>query len=78
LVKQEKIDERIPTKLPPNVIVAHRTGLERNVCYDIGLVFTEKGDFLISVLTKCQGKAREVKELIANLSYLVNSYYQSF
>ena len=52
VLKLQRVNDRIPKYLPMNISVAHKTGLERNVCHDAGIIFSCKGDFLICVLTK--------------------------
>ncbi|MCK9571772.1 MAG: class A beta-lactamase-related serine hydrolase [Candidatus Omnitrophica bacterium] len=73
----QKINDRIPRKLPKaSVFVAHKTGLERHICHDVGIVFTPKGDFLICVLVKHGDKtARNAKKLIADIALLTYNYY---
>lgn len=76
VLKRQKIRDRIPAKLPFNTIVAHKTGLERNVCHDAGIVFTPKGDFVICVLTKHNNKiARPAKRFISRVALDVYNYY---
>lgn len=75
LLKRQKVKDRIPRRLPKDVVVAHKTGLERSVCHDAGIVFTENGDFLICVLTKSRGDFRTSKEFIARLAaYAYHTY----
>ena len=74
----QKIKDRIPARLPPEALVAHKTGLERNVCHDAGIVFTEKGDFLICVLTKHPKLSRPSKKFIASMALNTYNYYQNF
>ncbi|MDP2928198.1 MAG: serine hydrolase [Candidatus Omnitrophota bacterium] len=52
VLKLQRVNDRIPKYLPVDVTIAHKTGLERSVCHDAGIVFSCKGDFLICVLTK--------------------------
>ena len=78
MLLRQKINDRIPRKLPDDCLVAHKTGLERNVCHDAGIIFTRQGDFLICVLTKSQYGARPVKEFIANLSLAIFETYRRF
>lgn len=76
LMKLTRMNDRISAYLPAEAMVAHKTGLERGVCHDVGIVFTPKGDFLICVLTKhseITGKA--AKELIARVSSSVYQYF---
>jgi len=78
LLKKQKIKDRIPVKLPAHIPVAHKTGLEKGICHDAGIVFTSQGDFLICVLTKHKDKtARPAKRFIAQVAYLAYNYYQN-
>ena len=75
MLAEQKINDRIPKKLPPAIIVAHKTGLENGVCHDVGIVYTSKGNFLICVLTKHgYPTARPTKRLISRLSLLTYNY----
>lgn len=79
LLSEQKINDRIPKKLPNDITVAHKTGLENGVCHDVGIVYTNKGDFLICVLAKHGfGTARPTKRLISRLSLLTYNYYSNF
>lgn len=79
LLKQQKINDRIPNYLPVELSIAHKTGLERTVCHDVGIVYTSKGNFLVCVLTKhSETTSKLVKEFIATIASCVYSYYQQF
>ena len=79
LLADQKINDRIPKKLPADIMVAHKTGLENGVCHDVGIVYTPKGNFLICVLTKHEyPTARPTKRLISLLSLLTYNYYSGF
>jgi len=78
LLKNQKINDRIPVKLPDGVTVAHKTGLERYVCHDVGIVFTDKGDYLICVLTKTKKGFRQAKMFIADIALETYNYYEQF
>ncbi|MDO8525620.1 MAG: serine hydrolase, partial [Candidatus Omnitrophota bacterium] len=76
LLTEQKVNDRIPKKLPPDIVVAHKTGLENGVCHDVGIVYTAKGAFLICVLTRHKyTTARTAKRLISRLSLLTYNYY---
>lgn len=78
LLKRQKIRDRIPKKLPQDTMIAHKTGLEKSVCHDAGIVYTKSGDFLICVLTKYVNKnSKKAKEFIAQIAYFVYNYYQT-
>jgi beta-lactamase class A len=79
LLASQKINDRIPKKLPQNTVVAHKTGLENGICHDVGIVYTNKGNFLVCVLTRHQYKhARYTKRLIQDISLATYNYYGSF
>jgi len=76
LLKLQKVNDRIPAKLPADVPVAHKTGLERNVCHDAGIVFTPRGDFLICVLTRSVNGSREAKRFISRIALETYDFYR--
>ncbi|MFA5144280.1 MAG: serine hydrolase [Candidatus Omnitrophota bacterium] len=77
-LSEQKINDRIPKKLPSGVTVAHKTGLENGVCHDVGIVYTDKGNFIICALIKHRSStARQAKRLIAYLSLSVYNYYNA-
>jgi beta-lactamase class A len=76
-LKLQRVNDRIPKYLPVDVTVAHKTGLERSVCHDVGIVFTRKGDFLICVLTKhTHSNSVPCKELIAKIALHTYVYFE--
>jgi beta-lactamase class A len=69
ILANQKVNDRIPKKLPAETVVAHKTGLERGICHDAGIIYTDKGNLLICVLTKHRYKnARQAKRLISDIS----------
>lgn len=78
ILAKQKMRDRIPKKLPKDLVIAHKTGLERYVCHDAGICYTPKGNFLITVLTKHHDKAAgRAKAYIADLALLVyNQFYR--
>ncbi|HAH21382.1 MAG: hypothetical protein A2Y00_04085 [Omnitrophica WOR_2 bacterium GWF2_43_52] len=79
LLKQQKIKDRIPALLPPEVVIAHKTGLERHVCHDAGIVFSPGGNFLLCVLTSHTDKtSKRAKEFIARLAFEAYRYFTEF
>lgn len=79
ILARQKMKDRIPKKLPSGVIVAHKTGLENFLCHDAGIAYTDKGNFLVSVLTKHRNRtAGEAKAVIADISLLTYDYFDEF
>ena len=79
LMKLSRTNHRIPKYLPAEITVAHKTGLERDVCHDAGIVFTRKGDFIIVVLTKHANSTGALSmEFIAKVSLYAYNYFKQF
>lgn len=78
LLGQQKVNDRIPRKLPKDdTFVAHKTGLEKYVCHDVGIVYTPKGNFLICILVKHEQKrAKYAKKFISDIALRTFDYYQ--
>ena len=78
LLGDQKINDRIPKKLPKDeAFIAHKTGLERYICHDVGIVYTQKGNFLICVLVKHENKfAQPAKRFISDIALLAYNYSQ--
>ncbi|MBI3323322.1 MAG: serine hydrolase [Candidatus Omnitrophica bacterium] len=79
LLEQQKVNDRIPALLPAGTVVAHKTGLEKGVCHDSGIVFTENGAVLVCVLTRNGSQARPAKRFISRVAarafgYLAQDY----
>lgn len=74
VLRRQKINDRIPKYLPEGAQVAHKTGELPNIRNDAGIVFSEKGDYIIVVLT--EGKSvEELSEKIAQISKVVYDYF---
>lgn len=67
-LKFQQVNDRIPRLLPDGVIVAHKTGLEREVCHDTGIVFTSQGEFLICILTRTNSGTKQAKRFISTIA----------
>lgn len=77
-LKLQRVNDRIPARLPVEVVVAHKTGLERGVCHDAGIIFSPYGDFLIVVLTKGAASTQEAKDFIATVTFEVYNYLTEY
>ena len=74
---KQKINDRIPMLLPKELKIAHKTGLERGVIHDAGIVFTENGDYLICVFVKNERSYKKGKKFIAQVSLLTYNLYNN-
>ncbi len=71
LLKRQVINDRIPKYLPPAVTVAHKTGLERSIVADVGIVFSNSCNYIICVMVDKFKNYKEAKDFIAKLSLVV-------
>jgi len=75
VLKLQHYNDRIPKYLPADVTVAHKTGLERGVCHDAGIIFGRNGDILICVLTRHKNSnAAASKNFIARVALDTYNY----
>jgi len=75
VLKRQRINDRLPRFLPREAMVAHKTGQEREVCHDAGIVFSPHGDYIITVLVRTWTGPLTTKTFIARLS---SYFYQVF
>jgi beta-lactamase class A len=77
MLKLTRLNDRIPKYLPVDITIAHKTGLEKEVCHDAGIVFTRKGDSIIVILTKhANSNSAHPKEFIAKVSSYAYNYFE--
>ncbi len=76
ILKAQTLNDRIPAGLPKGVICAHKTGdLEHKCCADAGLVFSDGGDYILSVINNGSEDDTQASAAIAELSALVYEYF---
>lgn len=68
VLKKQYIADRIPRYLPRYLEIAHKTGLMNKVCHDAGIIFSDKGDILICVLTS-NINTKIAKRIIGAIAY---------
>ena len=75
LLKKQKLNDRIPKYLPDNIEIAHKTGELGEYKHDGGIVFSQKGDYIIVVMSK-SNNPQAAAERIALLSKDVYEYFE--
>lgn len=75
VLERQQLNDRIPKYLPDGTVVAHKTGELGAVKHDAGIVFSQKGDYIIVLMseTSSQAKAAEVE---AKISQKVWEYFK--
>lgn len=76
ILKHQKLRDRLPRFLPTGWEIAHKTGLLRRACHDVGIVFSPGGDYLICVLTSHDPTYKMAKRFIASLGRITYDYYR--
>jgi beta-lactamase class A len=75
IMKHQHLRDRLPRFLPTGWEIAHKTGLLRKACHDVGIVFSPKGDYMICVLTSHDVTYKMAKRFIANVGRITFDYY---
>lgn len=73
LLKQQRLNDKIPKLLPEGTEIAHKTGELDYYTHDGGIVYSPKGDFIIVILTKSDFPA-VANERISSISKAVFDY----
>jgi len=74
LLKKQQRKGGLPKYLPLNTEIAHKTGELGSVKHDGGIVFSNRGDYIIVVMSET-GSQSAAAERIANISKTVYEYF---
>ena len=69
-LERQRIKDRLPAQLPPNVVVAHKTGNLAGVTHDAGIIYTAFGPRVVVGMTWDAGED-DATQLLASLGSLV-------
>lgn len=75
ILKKQKLNDKLPRYLPEGTVVAHKTGEIDYLTHDVGIVFSDKGDYIIAVMSE-SAFPPGAEERIAELSKNVYDYFQ--
>lgn len=75
LLKNQKLVKKLPANLPKDIEIAHKTGEYGLFTHDAGIVYSEKGDYIIVVMSESEMPAAAEKR-IAEISRVVYEYFQ--
>jgi len=74
LLSRQRVHESLKRYLVDDVRIAHKTGSLDAVEHDIGIVFTDKIDYIIGVFVTNHTNNEEAKKLIGKISKIVNQH----
>ena len=75
-LKHNKSRSRLRKGLPIGWEIGHKTGLLRQSCHDVGIVFSPRGDYIIAVLTNNVPSYSSAKGFISQVAKLTYEYYK--
>ncbi len=74
LLKKQKLNNKIPKNLPPELVIAHKTGELGWFSHDAGIIYSEKGDYIIVVMSE-SSIPKAAEDRIADLSKNIYNYF---
>jgi beta-lactamase class A len=76
LLKDQRVNNRLPVGLPAGTVIAHKTGDLDGVVHDAGIVYGPKSNYEIVVLSTDWNTPGNAPQLISNLSQQVWNYFE--
>lgn len=76
ILKQQRLNDRIPKYLPDNIEVAHKTGEVEGFKHDAGIVLSPNSDYILVVLSESNNQ-QAASERIAQVSKAIYAYVQN-
>lgn len=74
LLKNQKINTKLSKNLPENVVIAHKTGELGEISHDSGIVYTNKGNYIIVTFSETKSPLN-ANEKIIQISRQVYDYF---
>lgn len=75
ILRRQQFDGRIPKLLPPDTVVANKTGSISGVCHDIGIIYSPAGPLALAVLTQGVDSAAAAEGGIRHIARLVYQHW---
>jgi beta-lactamase class A len=74
ILKGQQVRDRLPRYLPQGVVIAHKTGLMKDACHDVGILYGRNHDYVVAVLTSEFGSYTQAKQAIGQIGRAVYLY----
>lgn len=74
LLKAQQLNNKLPKNLPPGTVLAHKTGELGWFSHDAGILYSEKGDYIIVAMSE-SSSPKGAEERIAQLSLDIYNYF---
>ncbi len=76
LLKDQRVNNRLPQGLPAGTVIAHKTGDLDNMVHDAGIVYGPKTNYLVVVVSGPWSAPGNAPGLFANLSSQLWNYFE--
>ena len=76
LLKDQRVNNRLPVGLPKGTVIAHKTGDLEGVVHDAGIVFGPKTDYLVVVVSGPWAVPGGAPAKFADLSRQLWNYFE--
>lgn len=74
LLKRQKINNKLPKNLDKNIVIAHKTGELDSFSHDAGIIFTDRGDYIVVVMSETDDRIH-ANEIIAKIAKEAYDYF---
>ncbi|MDA1316707.1 MAG: class A beta-lactamase-related serine hydrolase [bacterium] len=74
LLKKQLLNGKLPKDLPADVVIAHKTGELERVSHDAGIVYSNKGNYIIVIMSETDDHS-VANDQIARISKVVYDYF---
>lgn len=75
ILSKQKINDRIPSLLPKDIFIAHKTGELGDVRHDVGIISAGQQDYILVLMTKGTKSPEKIKPLMAKISKDIYDYF---
>lgn len=76
LLSAQKINDRIPVHLPPNALIAHKTGEFEDVRHDAGVIISPENNYILVLMSRNGEDPEKVKAIMVKISSKVYDFFQ--
>jgi beta-lactamase class A len=76
MLQKQSLNNKLPKYLPKETYVAHKTGEIGEYSHDGGIIFSNKGNYIIVILSESENPS-ETEEKIALISKKIYEYFES-
>ncbi|HEY5999882.1 MAG TPA: serine hydrolase [bacterium] len=74
ILKGQQVRDRLPRYLPKGVVIAHKTGLMKDACHDVGIIYGRNHAYVVAVLTSEFSSFGQAKQAIGQIGRAVYQY----